>query len=564
MNLRLITKGNPEKITVLLLGFLLIMSACNTTQSNAVTNPANTTSTPSAATEAPPAVSDGKSIVSGGNTFILGQTTDIQYLVPFRTTDSRSGLVIYYLSEGLVRYEGSYNLVPCLATDYTLSDDGLVWTFKLREGVTFHDGSPFTSADVKFTYESLLDPDQKSNQRVEYGFIDYIETPDDLTVIFNLKQPFGPALYRFTMGILCKEYVQSNGFDQNGYANYNPVAVGTGPYKMVDWKPDVAVYLAANESYWGKVPDIKFVEVRPIPDNAVRLAAFEAGEIDYIMGIPPIDVDRILADKGKYEGYVYPGIGFTYLTWNTQIELFKDPVLRQALTMATDKDEIINNVLFGHAVKCITPYSPAHVAYIDIGEPFPFNPQKAVELLEQAGYTKGSDGIYISPKGIRCSFETLVGTEGTVNTEIAQILQQRFKEVGVELKLTSMALGLIYDIMDAVIFGEAEEETYASMIGAMGINADPDITRYMHSGGGLNDYRYMNPDLDALLELGVVTFEAEKSKDIYREVLEIFAYDLPCLFLYHAEAISVSQNIFSGFEATPYGNINNLSNVSIR
>ncbi|MCL2549056.1 MAG: ABC transporter substrate-binding protein [Symbiobacteriaceae bacterium] len=551
------------KSLLILLSSLLFLGACTTTTPPTPTATTPQTTAPTTPPPPPPLVSDGKSFASGGNTFIIGQISDVQYLVPFRTTDARSGLVIYLINEGLVRYEGNYELKPCLATDYSLSSDGLVWTFKLRQGVKFHDGTPFTSTDVKYTYELLLDPDQKSNQRTEYAFIDSIETPDDYTVVFNLKYPFGPAIHRFTMGILCKEFVQSHGFDQNGFTNYNPVAMGTGAYTMSDWKPDIGVYLTANEDYWGGTPAIKFVEVRPIPDISVRLASFEAGELDFIFDIAPIEVDRIMSIS-KFQSFSYPQLRFAYLTTNTQVELFQDLPLRQAMTMAIDKQEVINSVLYGHAAPCITPYSPSHASFKDLGEPYPFNPQKAKQVLEEAGYTLGGDGIYINPKGQKCSFDSMIANDNVVFSEIAQLLQHRLKEVGIEMNIISLATGAIYDAMDAVIFGEQPEDTYMSMVGSMGIGSDPDITRYMHSGGGLNDYRYFNDEVDELLEKGAATFDPAEQKVIYDQLQEILAYDLPCLFIYHPESNYAAANIFNGFDNTPYGQIYNLRNVTLK
>ena len=538
-----------------LLACTLLLTACGG-------NPPTTAPT-AAPTAAPtPVVTGSKSFTAGGDTFVIGQTTDIKQLCPFQSTDTRSSLAIGLISEGLFRYTGHYVLEPCLAADFPeVSEDGLVWTFTLREGIFFHDGSPFTSEDVKFTYESIADPEQKSTQIREYLFIDRVETDGDYKVIFYLKQPYGPARNRFTMGIVSKTYIEAKGYNQNAYSRYNPFAVGTGPYKVIDWLPDIALFLEANEDYWGGAPALKKVEIRPIPDTSVRLAAFEVGEIDFIFGIDPAEVDRIMA-QGNFECFNYPALGYNYLTWNTQIPLFQDLAFRQALSYATNRQEIIDYILYGHGLPAITLYTPNHPFYSDVGEPFPYDVEKAKTILAEAGYQMGADGVLINPDGDRCSFKTMIIDTSTINADIAVLLQARFAEIGVEIEIVKTTMDQLYDIMDAVIAGISPETDYYSMIGGMSMGADPDVTRTFHSDGSLNDFRYKNPELDLLLDEGVVTFDHEARMEVYRKIQEILANDLPCLWLYHGETNNAINPGFTGMEATPYGQVSNLRNVS--
>ena len=545
----------PVARTVLLLMVLLslVLSSCNQPSSTPSSSTPDSSSTPS-------------EITNNDVTFTIAQAGDIQKLTPFLSTDARSGMVINLISEGLLGYEDNYILVPKLATSLgEYSEDGLTLTFPLREGVKWHDGSDFTSADVKYTFEAILDPETRSNQRTQFDFLESIETPDDHTVVFHFKNTFGPALHRFTMGIVCQSYVVENGFAANGYTNYNGSAVGTGPFKMVEWQPSIHVMLEANEDYWGGAPEIKKVRVRPIPDNSVRLAAFEQGEVDFVFSITPEEVERISADE-KFTLFSYPPFRISYMTLNTQYGLLQDLALRQAITYATDKQTMIDSVLMGYGQLAISPYSPSHEYFnSDIGEPYPYDPAKAIETLENAGYTMGSDGIYINPDGVRASFKTFCMSDNNpiIDEAVAQLIQAWLKDVGIELEIVSVTSSELYDLMDAVIAGTRPEADYPSMIGSMGNGVDPDLIRTFHSKGQLNDYRYMNPEADVLLEKGTQFFTYEDRKPIYDELQELLATDLPCLFLFYADTNSAVSNKFEGMNNTPYGQIYKLHKIAI-
>ncbi len=495
-------------------------------------------------------------------TLTIGSAYDIINLVPFLSTDSPSGDVHSLIHEGLVGYKDNYEMVPKLATTWETSTDGLTWTFHLREGVKFHDGSAFTSADVKFTYEQILNPDVKSNNYKNYTIIESMETPDAKTIVFHLKSQFAPFLDRMTMGIISKTYVEAKGFSTNNYNGYNLAPVGTGPWKLTQWVPETSLTLSANKDYWGTKPTLEKVIFKPIPEASVRLIAFENGEVDYVSAISPDDVARLAAKTDKFTVFTYPQLRFAYLAWNNQYEVFQDKALRQALTYATDKDTIIESVLNSYGVQANATYAPNHGYYHEVEEKYPYDPAKAIKTLEDAGYKKGADGIYVSPTGLKASFETMVNASDETFTQVALLLQQWFKAIGVEMNIKTMEKSAMYDIMDKVILDGADNSTYQSMVGSMGVPSDPDQTRYLHSEGGLNDYRYMNDTVDALLEAGQKESDPAKRAEIYNELQEYISEDLPMLFLYFTVANNALSSQFTGMNATPYGQLPALNLVT--
>jgi peptide/nickel transport system substrate-binding protein len=494
-------------------------------------------------------------------TLTIGSAYDIINLVPFLSTDSPSGDVHNLIHEGLVGYVDNYVMVPKLAETWTTSTDGLTWTFNLRKNVKFHDGSAFTSADVKFTFEQILNPDIKSNNYKNYTIIKSMDTPDANTIVFHLASPFAPFLDRMTMGIISKTYVEAKKFNTTNYNGYNLAPVGTGAWKLTEWKPETSLTLAANKDYWGTKPTLEKVIFKPIPEASVRLIAFENGEVDYVSAISPDDVTRLASKADKFTVFTYPQLRFAYLAWNNQYEVFQDKALRQALTYATDKDTIIESVLNGFGVKANATYAPNHGYYNELKELYPYDPAKAIKTLEDAGYKKGTDGIYVSPTGLKASFETMVNSSDETFTQVALLLQQWFKAVGVEMNIKTMEKSAMYDIMDKVILDGADNATYQSMVGSMGVPSDPDQTRYLHSEGGLNDYRYMNDTVNALLEKGQKESDPVKRAAIYKELQEYIAEDLPMLFLYFTVANNAMSAQFTGLNATPFGQLPALNLV---
>ncbi len=492
----------------------------------------------------------------------IGTSADIIQLVPFLSTDANSSDVHQLIHDGLIAFKDNYEIIPALAETWETSTDGKVWTFHLRKGVVFHNGDPFTSADVKFTYEQILDPNTKSNAYKNYSIIEKIDTPNDLTVVFTLSSAFGPFLGRMSMGILDKKYIIDNKFNTNNYNGYNQAPVGTGAWKMKEWVPETTLTLAANDTYWGTKPILKTVVFKPIPEASVRLIAFKNSEIDYIAGISPDDVAAVAAETKKYTVFSYAQLRFAYLAWNNQYQVFQDKALRQALTYATDKNTIISSVLNGYGVKANTTFAPNHSYYTEIKELYPYDPAKAIQTLEDAGYTKGTDGIYVSPTGIKASFETLVNASDETFTQIALLLQQSFKAIGVEMTIKTMEKSAMYAIMDDVILNGADNATYQSMVGSMGPEADPDQSRYLHSDGGLNDYRYKNAEVDAMLDAGKVETDPAKRAVIYDQLQAYLANDLPMLFLYFPYANNALSNSFTGMNASPYGLLTNLKTVA--
>ena len=296
----------------------------------------------------------GGEAVDKADTIIIGLEAEPVTLDPAQMTDfnsSRAGMEIY---DSLLRFkDGSTELEPCLATDWEASEDGLEYTFTLREGVTFHDGTPFNAEAVKFNFERQLDPEHPYHDTGEFGYADFtlgmveeVVVVDEGTVKIILSEPFAPFLGNIAMhaaAIVSPTAIEQYGKD----ISINPV--GTGPYKFVSWDPGVEVILEKNEDCWRGAPEVDRLIFRPIVEDQTRLTELESGNVDFIVGIPPDDLQR-LKDEDKLLIVEQPSMHTWYLSLNCQKPPFNDKLVRQAANYAINKKAIVDDILKGTGV----------------------------------------------------------------------------------------------------------------------------------------------------------------------------------------------------------------------
>lgn len=484
---------------------------------------------------------------SGGqpkDTFVYALNSDIVNLLPVKLTNVTSSTVSFQIHEPLVKYEDTYEEVkPALATEWSMDPSGLSWTFKLRPNVKWHDGQEFTSEDVKYTYETLLDPATKSVRRANYQVIESIETPDPLTVIFHLSEPHGPFLDKMNqIAIMAKHHVEVVGLD-----NYNNQAIGTGPFKMVEWVPDDHVKLEANTEYWGGTPAIKTLVFKPIPEASVRAMALEKGEVHYAYNLTAEDYQKAL-DSGKISGFSVQSLAFAYFGHNNRNSLFADKQVRQALAYAVDKESIVRDVHKDAASVGAGPIAPSNGNWANPNiVQYSYNPEKAKQLLAEAGWVAGSDGILVKD-GKPFSFSVIIGTGDEIMRNQAVLIQKWFKDVGIDLKLEFLDWSVMNDRLD--------NREYEAMMLSMTPSPDPDQYNFWHStaiDSGFNDWCYSNEQVDELLEQGRRETDPAKRKAIYDQVQAILAEDVAAVFLYHPKVLSGLSNDFTGMTEGPAG-----------
>ncbi|MGI6663055.1 MAG: peptide-binding protein [Bacillota bacterium] len=471
-----------------------------------------------------------------GGQIVFGLTGNPVTFNPILQTDTPSGQINSRVFSGLVRVnETMEQLVPDLAESWEFSPDGLTWTFKLREDVVWHDGTPFTAADVKYTYDAIKHPDYTGIRATDFEPIKSVETEGDYKVVLNLENPYAPLLSKLTIGIIPKHIFETTSIKdmKENPACMNPI--GTGPYKFVEWQKDQYILLEANPDYYGEGPYIEKVIWKFYGDNQVMLAALEKGDIDYMGAIPPDDVERVqnaLADTHEFK--VIPQNGYTYIGLKQTDPILKDKLVRQALMYGTNRAQIVQEVLrgYGEVMNANIPQSSWAYAGDELN-PYEYNPEKAKELLHQAGWKVGPDGIR-EKNGQKMDIKILTSTGNRILESALLITQQNWKDLGINAVVEYIE----WSVLCAQYLDVAQFQAYAL---GWSLGVDPDFYLFFHSAAavdetgklvGFNDVEFKNAELDELLELGRTEMNQEIRKQIYVDAQKIVNEELPYVFLY--------------------------------
>ena len=441
----------------------------------------------------------------------------------------------------LIRLDKQFNPVPDLAESWTIADDGMTYTFKLRKGVTWHDGKPFTAADVKFTVEEVILP-LHSRGATYKTVIDRVETPDEHTAVFHMKKNYGSLMnalgYDFI--ILPKHLYEGTDIRKN---EYNAKPVGTGPFKFVEWKKGSHIALEKNSKYYdpGK-PYLDRLIFQVIPDGAGRVAALESGGIDYLsyQSVPSSAVERLKKNPDLVvttEGFEsLASIGM--LTINQQNPILKDVRVRKALAYAMNKAFIASYADYGIGVPAVGPIASTSWAYEPNMEKYPHNPEMAAKLLDEAGYPMKD--------GTRFSIRVIADGGVEFNRKAAEILKEQFSKVGVRLELQLVERNVM---LDRVYI----KRDFDTQIHIFSTGADPaiDVARlYISSNirnvNFTNGAAYSNARVDKLFDEGQSAFKTEDRTKAYREAQLILADELPCIWLVETGIVGIWNKKFHG------------------
>lgn len=481
----------------------------------------------------------------GKGTAVLGIDADPPTLNLGTTTDFAAGDVAAKIIEGLVWLDPQYDPRPALATAWTISPDGKTYRFTLRKGVKWHDGQPFTSADVRFSLMEVVGKLHPRAAPVFKGLGLEVDTPDESTAVVRLQKPYAPLMSQLTVfdaPILPRHVYEGTSVGTNP-ANQKPV--GTGPFKLGEWKRGASIRLVRNEQYWdADKPGLESIIFQVIPQAANRVPALEAGEIDELLDFytPKPDVPRILADKNlnPRRGVNIPAIYF--LMFNTQSPLFSKIEARHALAFAIDRGRLVKQVMNGIARPGAGAFGDGFKWLFDdevsYARKYPLDPARAKALMDKAGYKVGSTVV-------RMPFDV---SRAQMRSQ-AQIIQENLRQIGVEVKLEPLERSVYYDR----VFAKRDYEfTLASYFSA----GDPAIgyTRlyntYTGTAPNTNASGYSNPKVDDLLAQAATASDRAERAKLYRQLQVILNEDLPSLVLFDEETVdTVSRKLTGAFPA---------------
>jgi peptide/nickel transport system substrate-binding protein len=423
--------------------------------------------------------------------------------------------------EGLVGLSGSLEPVPVLAESWTRSDDGKQITFKLRAGVKWHDGKPFTSKDVAFTYQSIRDTEAQTLWKPYFAAVSKIDTPDARTVVVTYAKPYAPALIAWTVGML-PAHVYGGGALADSRGNREPV--GTGPFRMARWIEGKRMLFEANQTWWNGRPNLDTVELRLDADD--QLKALKDGQLDFAQ-VPDVEAwsgEAQLPDfRADFEQSTVVGSLFRAIAWNVQRKPFDDKRVRLAMTLAMDRGRVIEDVLLNQAQSMSAPFFPNMAAADPSIAPFPFDLARAGKLLDEAGRPAAAGGRF--PMKIIA----VASQRNPLNEQMFAIFRRDLATIGVDLQVEYLApreyqARVVLRDFDGVFFGWLPDIP------------DPDPGSLLLSSQikeGKNNFAgYADPEADKLLEAAAATANRDERKALYHKLHAKVNADLPYTVLY--------------------------------
>ncbi|HBZ45340.1 MAG TPA: ABC transporter substrate-binding protein [Maritimibacter sp.] len=476
---------------------------------------------------------------------IVGQIAEPKALDPAAVTAVNDFRILVNLYEGLVQYKsGTLEVEPALATSWEVSEDGTEYTFKLREGVMFHDGTPFNAEAVKFNFDRMLNEDHPYHDTGPFPLAFFFssvastEAVDEYTVKFTLNEPYAPFLSNLaypTGLIVSPAAVEASGAD----FGRNPV--GTGPFTFAEWRSNEAVVIERNPDYWGDPAGTEAVVFRPITDANTRVAEMLSGGIDMMVEVPPTALSEFQGEGYQVVEQAGPHVWFLIL--NAKEGPFADKLVRQAANYAVNKEALVNEVLEGTADVAAGPTPPAFAwAYNDSLDPYPYDPEKAKELLAEAG-----------AEGAELTFYVTEGGSGMLDPiPMGTAIQADLNAVGFDVKIETYEWNTFLGEVNPGLEGKADMAEMAWMTN------DPDTLPYLAlrtdafpENGGFNSGYYSNPEVDELLEKARVSTDQDERAALYKEMQEIVQDDAPWVFVANWKQNAVTTDRVENFALQP-------------
>ena len=478
------------------------------------------------------------------NTLVMIIENSPTNLDPRVGVDAQSERIDEMLFDSLVRRDEHFQPQPWLADSWQ-TPDPKTYIFHLHHGVRFHNGQALTARDVKWTFDSLLNGKLRTSKSSTFTAVDHIDTTDDYTVVFHLKEPMPSLLWNVSEGAV--------GIVPYGSGeDFNRSPIGSGPFRFVSAQQDKDVVIERNPDYWATAAKLERVEFRVIPDATTRALELRKRSADLVSnGLTPDMVLTLQKDDGL-EVLRGPGTVYAYLALNLRDPTLQDVRVRRALAYAIDPAPIIHYLWRDQARPAESVLPPQHWAYDpDVAE-YPYNPALARKLLDEAGYPESN--------GIRFHLTMKTSTEESTRL-LAAVLQQQLREVGVALDIRSFEF--------ATFYSDITKGAYQlHSLRWVGGNLDPDIFEYVFATKSFAPKRanrtfYSNAKVDALIEESHATLDQSQRKLLFDQIQQIVAEDLPYINLWYYDNVIVHTKRVRGIELNPAGNYDFLRTAEI-
>lgn len=511
---------------------------------------------PAQASPIPASSAAGARVVKRGGTFNGATTSDASTLHPYKVTDTAAAQYVD-LMHGLPladRDPATLDFRPYAASSWRVSEDRLTYTFTLRDDLKWSDGQPLTANDYAWTYAQAFNPENKYPYRGTYDSIVSYTAPDARTIVIKVKEPIVVGLERAIGAIVYplprRVWETLDWNDPTRNTEIMKPTIVAGPWRLGEWRKDDLITFLPNEHFFKGRANLDAYTIRIVPTPAIAFQMFKSGALD-VIAPQPSDFKEAsslaIAERFQWDP---AAPSWSYLGFNFRREHIKDPLVRRALSHAIDRQGIIDAVFEGLAKPTYSTFPPTHWTYNPDVAKYPYDLNRAKELLKQAGYAPGSDGIQ-QKDGKPLKLKLMFGPASSkVREGIATIAQQAFKDIGVGLEV----IGLEFNAFTAALRNE-QTEWDLNVLGWSGV-LEPDSLRvawmptYIPE---LNAGAYRNPAVDKLFDEGIVEFDRAKRKAIYGEIQRTLSEDAGYIFLCYSLGYAFFNKRIGGVTVTPLG-----------
>ena len=481
------------------------------------------------------------------DSIVIAMQSNPTSLDPRLATDAISSRVIDLMFNGLFRSNHQGCPEPDLVQDYEMPDK-TTYLLKLRRDVVFQNGTGFTARDVKFTLDSIIDPKTGSRKRASYKNVEAVDVIDNWTVKIKLKEPQASFLETLKIGIVPQDYARSVGDE---FANK---PVGTGPFRLIEWQRGSKLRLERHDSYFRQRPAIRIITCKIVPDTSTRLLELQKGSVDFVQNeIPPESVSAFRQDK-RFSVLSAPSSTYKYIGFNMRHPILSKRKVRQAMAYAINRKTIVDNLLLGQATLSSGLLDPGNTFYEPDVTRYEFDPQRARQILDEAGYPLDSK------TGHRFAVSFKTSKDQRAN-QIAQIVQQQLDKVGIKIEIRSLEWATFYS---DIIKGNF----HIYSLSWVGIS-DPDFYFDVFNSqsfppNGANRGHYSNAEIDRLTELGRVELDVSKRTETYSKIQKIIASDVPYISLWHPQNIAIMTSELEGFSLYPAGDFKSFERARLK
>lgn len=489
-----------------------------------------------------------------GGTVSFGLSSEPRVLNPPLHILSVESTVMALIFAGLVRLNADGAFEPDLATSYDVEDQGMTYRFKLRPGLRWQDGRPLTSRDVLFTYETYVDPRTQTAFLAGFDKVASVETPDETTAVFRMKEQFAPFLLDVGANPILPQHLLAGSQDLRRDP-FNRAPVGAGPFKLTAWETGSQIVLEANDHYWRGRPRLDRLVFRIVPDATSQVNQLQSGELDIVRVTEPALWDQVRAMAPRVATAAYDDTTYALVQLD-EYGFLKDVTVRQALDYATPKRDIVQGILRGLAIPAVADVPPGSPYYNAAVEHHDFDLERARTLLAQAGFTS-QDGVMTKDGQ---ALEIPLHTVSTLPTfvQVAQVLKDTWSRIGVRTTVTTMEAATLFSNQGPQWNGKD-----AALIYGWGQGPDPlnyvnwsstQITNNENDPGD-NGARYANPVVDDLVVRGGQVADFVQRKRIYDQLQKILAHDVPVIFLYWPKALYAYRSSLRGFRPNAFSGV---------